>query len=224
MRASLALALAAVVLLPTGADAQCAFDRPNGSSGTTAYLTSSLVRAFVSCNNPGGNAPNATTISGTIPSCYPVESYDQNAGSPNGGWEFRPSSSAGRVYVKRSTAAENSFTPPTTLRDAAITVKLYHIGNNDGGYASGVGSVQVLIRTTTQDYLGDDMTVIDFPISFAISLNNSLSGSASVTKKIGDILEVLNQPGLSDCTSFEIVSIAVRDPNGNIFAVPGVRY
>jgi hypothetical protein len=222
MRA-LAIALAAVVVLPVGANAQCAFDRPNGSSGTTAYLVSSLVRAFVSCNNPGGNAPNATTIAG-IPSCYPVENFHQQAGSPNGGWEFRPSSSAGKVYLKRTTAVENIFTPPTTLRDAAITVKLSHIGNNNGGYATGIGSVMAYIRVTTQDYLGDDMTIIDFPFGFGISLNNSLSGSGSVTKKLGDILAGLNQPGFSDCTSIEILSIWVRDPNGNVFAVPGVRY
>ena len=103
-------------------------------------------------------------------------------------------------------------------------MKLSHIGNNNGGYASGTGNVMAILRVTTQDYSGDDMTVIDFPFGFAISLSNSYSGSASVTKKLGDVLQGLNQPGLSDCTSIEIVSIAIRDPNGNIFAVPGVRY
>ena len=219
-----ALALAAVVALPVNAGAQCAFDRPNGSSGTTAYLTTSLVRAFVSCNNPGGNPPNATTIGGTIPSCFPAESFDDNAGSPTGGWEFRPSSSAGRVYVKRTTGSGDNFGLPPPLRDTAITVKLYHIGNNAGGYATGIGSVFTVLRITTQDYSGDDMTVIDFPFSFGISLSNSFSGSATVTKKLGDILKGLSQPRLSDCTNIEIVSIAVRDPNGNTFAVPGVRY
>ena len=34
-----------------------------------------LVQAFVSCNNPGGNTPNATTEAGTVPTCYPAETF-----------------------------------------------------------------------------------------------------------------------------------------------------
>ena len=81
--------------------------------------------------------------------------------------------------------------------------------------------MEVVLRPTTDGYANGDMTVVDFPFGFPITLHG---GSASVTKKVGDILLGMNQPRFSDCTSLEIVSVAVRDPNGNVFAVPGVRH
>src|SRR5690242_11786085 len=74
-------------VIPTRVAAQCAFNGPHGSSGTTAYFSSTLVRAFVSCGNPGGNTPNATSVGG-VPTCQPVETFHQQAGSPAGGWRF----------------------------------------------------------------------------------------------------------------------------------------
>jgi hypothetical protein len=60
-------AAACLALAPGYVGAQCAFDRPNGSTTNTGYLSTSLVRAFVSCGNPGGNTPNATTMGVKFP-------------------------------------------------------------------------------------------------------------------------------------------------------------
>ena len=48
-------------------------------------------------------------------------------------------------------------------------------------------------------------------------------GSASVDDSIGKRFASIGQPHLSDCTVIEIVAASVVDPNGNAFAVPGVR-
>ena len=76
---------------------------------------------------------------------------------------------------------------------------------------------------TTQDYSGADMTVVDFPFGFPISLSSG-NGSGYVTKTVGDIPLRPQQPALYRVHQLEVVSVTVRDPNGNVFAVPGARY
>ena len=218
------IGLAAGLLPASDVGAQCAFNRPLGSSSYTGLVSTSLVRAFVSCNNPGGNVPNTVGIFGLVPSCPPVENYHQRDGSPAGGWTFGPGTSYGRVQIKRTSGGANLVYPPTA-RDAAIVLKLYHIGRADGGpgFASGSGSVLIMVRATTNEYESGDMTMIDFPLSFGFTLTG---GSVSMTKKVGDVLMGI-PPGLPrfpDCTTLEIVSVAVKDPNGNVFAVPGVNF
>lgn len=222
-RLLLAAVALAVVAAPVAAAAQCAFDRPNGSTSYSGNFVGTLVRAFVSCNNPGGNTPNSTGAGG-VPSCAPVENYNQQAGSPANGWEFRPGTSYGRVIVKRSTGGVNLPSFPTTTRDAAVTLKLYHIGVAGGpGYASGFGVLNIVFRATFDDYFSGDMTYIDFPAGFGFQLTGS--GSISMTRKLGDYLvQDINQPRFPDCTNLEVVSVTITDPNGNVFATPGVEF
>jgi hypothetical protein len=99
----------------------------------------------------------------------------------------------------------------------------HHRRRKQVGSRSGNGNIQLILRATTEDYQFGDMTIIDFPFGFGFTLNG-YSGTVSVTKKVGDLLLSLSQPRSSDCTTLEVVSIAVRDPNGTLFAVPGVRY
>jgi hypothetical protein len=221
--------LATTVLVATAAvapsvSAQCAFDQPNGSSSYVGLVSASLVRAFVSCNNPGGNTPNVAVLGGGVPGCTPVENYHQQAGSPAGGWAFAPGTSYGRVQIKRTSGGPNVGGYPTTARDAAVIIKMYHIDRADGGpgFASGHGVVQVIFRATFNDYDSGDTTSIDFPLGVGFTLSG---GSVSITKKVGDLLvQGLGIPRFPDCTTLEVVSIAVKDPNGNIFAVPGVKF
>jgi hypothetical protein len=221
---SLLIALVAAFVTPASVGAQCAFDRPFASSSYTGVFKSSLVRAFVHCNNPGGNPANATTITGTVPTCYPVEDFHERAGSPTGGWEFHSGTSYGTVAIKRAKGVGPNLGFPPPRLDAVVEVKLYHIGSSDGpGFAGGTGSVQVLLRVTTQDYSSTDMTVIDFPFAFPIALSSG-NGSGFATKKVGDALFDLDNPRFTDCTSFEVLAVTVHDPNGTRFAVPGVRH
>ena len=219
-RYALAVAVG-LALVPAQVRAQCSFDQPNGSTSYSGYLSTSLVRAFVSCGNVGGNTPNITTAGG-VPGCAPVENFDQQAGSPSGGWEFHNGTSYGRVIVKRSSGGPNIGFPPTH-HDLAISIKLYHIGNaSGGGYASGNGRLNMILRATMDDYTSGDMTVVDFPMGVGFALSGS--GSVSKTIKIGDVLAAIGQPRFPDCTSIEIVSVSVADPNGNIFATQGATY
>ena len=149
--------LATTVLVATAAvapsvSAQCAFDQPNGSSSYVGLVSASLVRAFVSCNNPGGNTPNVAMLGGTVPGCAPVENYHQQAGSPPAGGHSLPGTSYGRVQIKRTSGGPNVGGYPTTARDAAVILKMYHIDRADGGpgFASGNGVVQIIFRATLQ--------------------------------------------------------------------------
>src|SRR5690348_1388207 len=96
--------------------AQCVFDMPNGSASYVASISTSLVRAFVSCNNPGGETANSQTQTG-VPSCQPVETFDDHNGAPNGGWQWASGSSYGRLAITRVSANNPDF--PLTLRDVA---------------------------------------------------------------------------------------------------------
>lgn len=223
MRRLLPLLAAGAILAPGYASAQCAFNQATGSTTYTGYLSNSLVRAFVSCNNPGGNTPNATNATGTVPTCYPAENYSQQAGSPANGWEFHPGTSYGRLTIKRTSGGENLAGYPPTVRDAVITLKMYHIGQTSGGgFASGTGNMQILFRATMNDYTFGDMTTIDFPLGLPIQLSG---GSGTVSKKLGDVMkDDFHLPRFPDCTSIEIISVSVSDPNGNVFAVSGVKF
>jgi hypothetical protein len=201
---------------PAPATAQCVFDLPNGSSSYVGSITTSLVRAFVSCNNVGGNAAGSQSQAG-VPTCQPVETIDQHNGTA--GWRFGPGTSYGRLSITRASANYPDF--PLTLRDAAVKLKLYHIDSTDGGSASGNGSLWLILRATFDDPIGGDMTAFDFPYYFNFTLSGS--GSVSLTKKLGEVLAELDQPPFPDCTSIELVSAFIRDPNGNTFAVPGMK-
>ena len=220
-----ALALG-VVAAPAYAAPPCQFDRPMGSSsGSVGTYSTTLMQAYVSCNNPGGNVPNATTVTGVVPSCAPPETFHQQSGSPANGWRFSQnpgSGSYGKVYMKRTTAGPNLPGFPQTQRDLYMKLTLRGIvsGGNTNNPATGNGSLLAVVRITTEDYENGPMTVIDFPLSFVVPMNN---GSATVVKKLGDLLIDLGQPRLPDCSLIEVVSISIRDPNGDVLAVPGIK-
>ena len=212
-----------VVAAPVHAAPPCQFDRPMGSSsGSVGTITTTLMQAYVSCGNPGGNTPNVTTAGG-VPSCAPPETFHQQDGSPVNGWRFSQnpgSGSYGKVYMKRTTAGPNLSGFPQTQRD--LYVKLYLRGIVDGGNnpGSGTGSLEAVLRVTMEDYQNGEMTVVDFPFSFSVPMTN---GSATVVKKLGDVMTGISQPHFPDCSMIEVVSISIRDPAGNIFAVPGIK-
>ena len=64
---------------------------------------------------------------------------------------------------------------------------------------------------------------VSAPYSTNFGFTLTGSGSVSVTKKLGELLDQLSQPPFPDCTSIELLSAFVRDPNGNVFAVPGMK-
>jgi hypothetical protein len=193
------------------ASAQCAYEHPKKAGG----LKSSLVQAMVSCNNPGGNTPNSTTEGG-VPTCAPPETFNEQAGSPSGGWKWDEAKGKGDVSFK---AAKNKIVgQPADSADLAVQLKMGGIITTTGP-ANGNGVLATVARATLKDRMNGDMTVVDFPAGFQVT---AVDGKISRKTTANDLLvNVLGQPALPSCSSIEVVSVAVVDPNGNNFATMG---
>lgn len=205
--------------LASAASVPCAVTYQHPSSAK--QIKASLTQAFVSCNNPGGNTPNATTETGTVPTCFPAETFHENAGSPALGWTWAAKSS-GSITFK---AGKNKLmgppdyaqnTDPNAI-DLYIQIKISGILDNTGVASGTNGSVQTVARATLIDRAEQSapMTVIDFPTGFGVPVTN---GKISKKTSATVILDALNQPALPACTNIEVVSVLVKDPNGNTFA------
>jgi hypothetical protein len=192
------------------ASAQCAFPHPKKAGA----LKSSLVQAFVSCNNPGGNTPNSTTEGG-VPTCKPPETFNEQAGSPGGGWLWGPSSK-GDVSFK---AAKNKVPgQPADSADLAVSLKMSDI-EDSGGKTTSNGVLSTVARATLKDRMNGDMTVVDFPAPFNVS---AVDGKINRKTTANDLLvNTLGQPALASCTSIEVVAVQVIDQEGNAFASMG---
>jgi hypothetical protein len=184
-------------------------------------MKASLVQAFISC---GGlyNPPNATTETGTVPSCYPAETFHQQAGSPPHGWEWGPRSSGTITFKAGKNKLFGSAYPLNTDPDAvdlSIQLKMSGLYDNTGVADGTVGHLVLVGRATIIDRAHDQvMTVIDFPLGETIQVHNgTVAKKTSVTTR----LNALMQPALPHCTSIELVAVQVNDPNGSPFAVIG---
>jgi hypothetical protein len=216
----------AFAFIASGANAQtstdeCGFEHPKQAKKSQI----SLVQAFVSCGNPGGNAPNDTTEGG-VPSCSPPQTYNQQDGTPPNGWQWDETKGSGTVVFQ---AAKNKvvspLNPPDDTADLAVSLKLKGVVDA-AGPASGPGTLSTLSRATLRDRQGtpgnhgDDvpMTVIDFPAPFGFNLVN---GAVNLKTTANTILNGIGQNGLPHCTSIELVDVSVVDENGNRFASIG---
>ena len=211
--------VAAAIGAPVGAaHAQCAFDEPtrNGLAYSGRFF-STLVQAYVGCGVVGGNSPNTVTMGG-IPACSPPETANQQAGSPTNGWRFSqvPNQSYGRVLIQRLNGV---FTNPAGFRDVQIRIELKKIVDFFGP-ANSTGTLQIILRATTNDPIGGDMTATDYPVSLQVPL---ASGNGTLITSLATILASTIGPRFPDCTSHDVLSVGVYDPNLSLFAVPGVR-
>jgi hypothetical protein len=235
MKRHLAIAAAALgfAFMASGAhaltgfeDPVCGFEHPKKAK----EVKGSLVQAFVSCGNPGGNPINDTTESNTQ-SCSPPETYAEQSGNSPNDWHWDHEKGQGTVSFK---AAKNKIESPANLNpeddtaDVAVSLKLQGIVDisaaPDG--ASGTGAIATLSRATLRDRQGtggdnsDDqpMTVIDFPVSFPFDL---IDGKANLKTTANALLNPANIGSLPKCTSIEVVDITVFDEEDNVFAHMG---
>jgi len=194
------------------ASAQCpVYQHPSVAKG----LASSLVQAFVSCNNPGGAIPNTTV--GSVPACAPIETFNEATGTPAGGWLWGLKSK-GDVTVK---AAKNKITSPLNsplAADLAVTLKVSGI-EDENGIADGTnGTLSTVARATLNDATVGLATVIDFPAGFPVVVTG---GKIKLKTSANVLLNGLGLPGLASCSEVEVVSIQLLDPNNNPFGVMG---
>ncbi len=217
MRNLLFIVAVAVALAVTAAPANagCDFEHPRKAK----QFSCSLVQAFVSCGNPTGNVPNTTSASG-VPGCTPPETFNAQAGSQINGWQWWEQRSTGTLQFRET---QGNFGPNT--RDLKVKMRLRRIIDKTGGLASGSGTLSTLARTTFEDTvvtspgMGTDMTIIDFPAPFAFSMTN---GNANLATTANTLIAGLGIAPLPGCTSLEVVSIQVLDPNGNAFGACGI--
>ncbi len=215
------VAVLAIGFTANAARAQgCGFNHPK----KTVTFKANFVQAFVSCGNPGGNTPNATT-GGGVPSCKPPETFNQQAGDPPNGWFFDTRNGSARITIKPTREpyrlAPNPLNPVGETGDLHIQFAISNV-LDQAGRASGNGTLSTVARATLRDRqgtpsLGDDvpMTVIDFPAPFPFSIIN---GSAHIDTSADALLNGIGQNGLPHCASIELVSVTVGDENGNTFA------
>ena len=175
-----------------------------------------LVQAFVGCNTIGGNVPNATTETGTVPSCYPAETYDENDGSPAGGWHW---GRYGKGMVSLAVRCRDAA-------DVGIKLTMSNIVDGGGALVNGDGTFVTAARLTIMDPDGVPMTTIDLPLSFQFTIVNG------VTKFLTSLNAMLTDQSLSSLPNGFSLSLGpssvldgfleIRDSNGNPFARPGV--
>lgn len=181
-------------------------------------IKASLVQAFVSCNNPGGQVPNATTETGTVPTCYPALTYHENAGSPALGWTWGPKGKGDITFKAGKNKVVHPLNTDPTAVDLNISLKMADIRDNTGLASGTNGSVSTVARATFADraeFALGAMTVIDFPTAFGVTTDG---GKINKKTSATAILNALSQPALPACTTIEVVSVLVVDPNGNPFA------
>jgi cysteine-rich repeat protein len=173
-----------------------------------------LVQAFVGCDTPDGNPSNATTETGTVPACFPAETYNEAAGSPSGGWHWGPYSKAKVLIFNRCKGAG----------DVAIKLSMNGITDGGGVLLSGDGTFALSTRLTLMDPVDGEMTAVDLPLSFGFTI---VGGATKMVTSLNAMLAVGMLPPLPNGVIVELAPsphglLEIRDSNGNPFARPGI--
>jgi len=185
-----------------------------------ALVQASLVQAFISCSLYGYPSPNSTTEG--LPSCFPGETFHQRAGSPPQGWLWGPHA-RGSVTFKAGknniAVGENNIHNPDGSVDLFITLKVSDIHDNTGVADGTNGNAQSVARATLIDRAHNQLvTVIDFPTGFGAPVSG---GKINKKTSATVLLNHLQQPALPPCTTIELITFRVKDPNGSTFATLG---
>ena len=192
------------------ASAQCSFD----AAGKAKGLKSDMTKAYAPCGS-GITFPAANTTSNVgTPACTPPTSYST--------FLF---SAKGKCSVKTKAKLESPCSTPTPGDCSNLTVQGKCSGLTNPDTITGISgpgwALNTIARATFEDKAGGDMTVIDFPASFAMDL--AAKGKVSVKSDTHALLFDLFGPGseLPGCTSLEVLSAKIVDPSGAVFANMG---
>jgi len=203
--AALALAFSASLASAGGYVCPVAYQHPKQAKQIKAALT----QAFLSCN-----APNDTTETGTVPTCSPATTYNEGNGSQTGSWLWGPKSKGSITFQAGANKVVNILNPANSA-DLVIKVKVSDV-QDENGPATSNGNIQTVARATIIDRAASVlMTVIDFPTGFGVSASG---GKINKKTSATEILNALSQPALPHCSNVEVVSVLLKDPNGNVFA------
>lgn len=214
-----------LALLPAGsAMAACDFDIAPAKG-----LKASMVRVYSACPStelPFGN----TATEGGVEACTPVSPAEFDGQptlysyGPNGGCTVQFKSR----LVQDCQSLEDSDGNPLNLQPGSchvtyVKAKCKEILGADG--VSGIGpddagfSLVVVSRASLADEIGGDMTVVDFPVSF--EFDEPKNGSMSLSSHSAEALLPLVGGAAADlpgCTSIELLSVKILDPEHRPFA------
>jgi len=207
------LATVLVVLAASAAHAQCAFNAPAKARGIKA----DMVRAYSACPRipcPGVSCfpPNTTTMAG-VPACGPPVSVSSYKFGPRGACKFQMSQKAERPCAGGCTfdCANISFKASCKeVRDAAgLAIE------------AGAWAFDTVLRVTMDEPSGGLMTVIDIPLQFAFDLPKRGKLKMRVSTNDLNFDGVCIAQFLPPCAHTELISGAIVDPDGNVFATMG---
>ena len=184
----------------------------------------SMVRAYAACTSTEHPTANTQTEGGTQ-ACTPVT--PPTVGGLGTTFKFGPKgkcqTQTQAKLVSDCSQLEDSSGTPLGLQSGPCHVtyvksKCSGIEKSDNspiGATETGWSLATLSRTTLADDTNGDMTVIDFPVTFAFS--DPSNGKISLSSNSAEALKPLvgaNNADLPDCTQIEIVDVIVKDPGG----------
>ncbi|MBI3767336.1 MAG: hypothetical protein HY271_02455 [Deltaproteobacteria bacterium] len=212
----LAAAVLVVGVSASAVHAQCAFQHPVAAG----KFAGSFVQAFVSCGNVGGNSPNSNAGGGAAPACKPPETFAQQAGSPSGSWKWGAKGVASISLKSIKQAPPVPAVSPADSSDVKIALKGAGLEYSPGvPVNSSSGALSTVTRATFNDRTSGDVTVVDFPVNFPLTVVN---GAVKLKTTADTQLNADTLAGLPHCTSLEVVHNTIVDENGNAFGNIGI--
>jgi hypothetical protein len=210
-----------LLLAPSWAVSQCAFNAPGHATGT---MKGFMVRYYAACPGITFLSPNTgTSTGGGTPGCALPVATSKFLFGPKGSCKLIVKS---RIETPCSDGFGNSCANP------AIKVACKDVRESDGHTAihgeassdSGTGwGLRAVARVTLDDPVIGDATVVDFPARFAIPAAHG-GGKLKLKTSAQSFLEGFfpdSMALLAPCSSLELKSVSVVDPDGRIFAVLG---
>lgn len=222
--AALFVLFALFTLTPGQAGAQCEFNAVANAKG----LKASLTRGFAGCPSTSQHERENSNTQAGIAACAPVLPLEDGFGQT--GYQFADTASCS-IGITARIAGDCSALSASVASQACFAMsvkgKCKGILRNDADTpidaADGIWSLALLVRTSTNDPLSGDVTLIDLPIIF-----ESEAPKGGSLKFKGNSVEALNDQygallaALPTCTQMEIVRVTLRDGSNRPFARLGV--
>jgi hypothetical protein len=220
-------AVALVGLYAGSASAQCAFDIAPAKG-----VRGSMVRNYAPCPSTERPGPNTSTQTAT-PACEPVLPAAVNGQTtlysygPKGKCQVQTSAKLVSDCADLEDAAGTGLgLPPGPCHVTFVKSKCQGVLSTDGVLPIGAGddgfTLATLTRATLNDPAKEDMTVIDFPVTFDYSTPDK--GKMEVKSSSAEALKGIVGPNgakLPPCTQLEYVNVIIKDPLGRPFAKLG---
>lgn len=169
-------------------------------------IKTSMVRAFTPCGEPGGNSVNSS-LDGILPACAPPQ--------PLSLYNFKPPCD-GSCTVQIKTKIQYCGIPAQPCCCITTSTSCKGILAPSSSPASGTFSLAMVLRITGNDASNGDVTSISTPFN---AMMQAINGK--IKHKSGCVT-IPPDGVIPACSSVELVDLAILDPDGDRFAVPGV--